>query len=196
MSLPLPAVRRALDPHRQLPDPCWRALQETATEKALTKGAYFSRQGHYVRELAFALEGVLRVFYLTAGGREITKYFVTPGEFIMASVEPKQPSQINLQAITDFRYISIAYPVFENCLAHYSALALVYNQRLLAYFGRKQEREIRLLKNTALENYRLFLKEYPDLECQIPQYYIASYLGITPTQLSRIRKKMPTHPHL
>jgi CRP-like cAMP-binding protein len=63
--------------------------------------------------------------------------------------------------------------------------------RLLAeyLFIRKEKREIELVTLDARERYAIFRKEHPTLEQFIPQYHIASYLGITPTQLSRIRRK-------
>ena len=54
---------------------------------------------------------------------------------------------------------------------------------------RKEIREIRLVTLSAEERYELFLNEYPGLEHRIPWYYIASFLGITPVALSRIRRK-------
>ena len=58
------------------------------------------------------------------------------------------------------------------------------------YLEQKQDREIRLLSEEAMANYLLFRKMFPKLENNIQHYHIASYLGITPTQLSRLRKKL------
>jgi hypothetical protein len=58
-----------------------------------------------------------------------------------------------------------------------------------SYFVLKEKREIELVLLEAGERYLIFQKEFPGLENRIPQYHIASYLGITPTQLSRIRAK-------
>lgn len=54
----------------------------------------------------------------------------------------------------------------------------------------KDAREIEIVQENAGQRYQRFLKEYPSLNSRIPQYHIASHLGITPTQLSRIRKKI------
>ena len=57
--------------------------------------------------------------------------------------------------------------------------------------GQKKEvREIQIVLNNATERYEFFRQEHPGLENKIPQYHIASYLGVTPIQLSRIRAKM------
>lgn len=57
------------------------------------------------------------------------------------------------------------------------------------FFVKKEHREMSLVMNDASERYALFRQEYPDIENQVAQYHVASYLGITPTQLSRIRAK-------
>ncbi|MOA17990.1 hypothetical protein D3C78_1382750 [compost metagenome] len=58
------------------------------------------------------------------------------------------------------------------------------------YFVDKEEKEIEIVLLDADKRYELFQQKFPDLEQLIPQYHIASYLGITPTQLSRIRRKL------
>jgi CRP-like cAMP-binding protein len=63
-------------------------------------------------------------------------------------------------------------------------------------FIEKEKRERRLLSEDAATRYLSFQKDYPGLEDKIPQYQIASYLGITPVALSRIRKKLNKQKHL
>ena len=58
------------------------------------------------------------------------------------------------------------------------------------YFVQKEQREVEIVLLNASERYLIFKKEFSDLEQIIPQYHIASYLGITPTQLSRVRQKL------
>lgn len=174
----------------------WLELKQTCSLKTLAKSTHFSQQGQYNRELAFLCEGVARVYFLTDKGTEITKYFAVPNQFLLASMETTQPSIINIQALTEITYISIPFPEFERLLQKYSELSLITTNLLLDYFGKKQQREIRLLANTALQNYQLFQEECPGLDQLIPHYHIASYLGITPTQLSRIRRKVSVHQHL
>lgn len=188
--------KQSLEAHHPLSVGCWIEIEQSLTLKKLSKTQHFSVQGQYNRELAFFCEGVARVYYLTDKGTEVTKYFVTVHEFMTASLEPKLPSVINIQSLTDSTYLSIAYDKFEQLLERYLELSLITKNLLLSYFGRKQKREISLLANSAIENYQLFLEEYPDLEKHIPHYYIASYLGITPTQLSRIRKIFSAHQQL
>ena len=72
----------------------------------------------------------------------------------------------------------------------YKEISLFIQKLTSSYLEQKQLREIRLLSENSLNNYLYFKEVYPDLENKIQHYNIARYLGITPTQLSRIRKKL------
>ncbi len=82
---------------------------------------------------------------------------------------------------------------YQELVALYDSLPRVerLSRILLAesYFIQKEQREIDLVMKDATEQYALFQKAFPQLENRTPQYHISSYLGITPTQLSRIRAK-------
>ncbi|MBP2831536.1 Crp/Fnr family transcriptional regulator [Aquimarina sp. U1-2] len=169
---------------------CWADIKNNLNEKSLQKGECFSKKGQYNREFAFVQKGIGRIYITTNKGSDFTKYFFGKHDFLMASIEPKMPSEVNIQALSEIKYIYIPFATFETLLKTHKHLSLILNNLLLDYFGKKQQREINLLTNSALDNYQLFLKDYPDLQERIPHYHIASYLGVSPVQLSRIRKKM------
>ena len=96
---------------------------------------------------------------------------------------------INIQCLTD---CTLLQTNFTRILALYEEYPLVERlNRVIAedFFVKKERREMSLVMNDASERYALFQREYPDIENQVAQYHVASYLGITPTQLSRIRAK-------
>ena len=161
------------------------------SEKHLKKNEYFATEGEYSSKLAFISSGIVRAFYRNNEGSEYNKTFFSKKGFIGAysSLVSNQKNQINLQCLTDCSFL----------IADFSKIKKLYdtNQkierlaRILAeqFFVSKEKREIELVMLDATERYEIFQKEHPKLENQIPQYHIASYLGITPTQLSRIRAK-------
>lgn len=160
-------------------------------EIQLKKNEYFAEEGEFSSKLAFISTGVLRAFFRNKSGNEYNKTFFTPINFVAAysSITTKQKNLINIQCLTDctlfvadFKHISslyTKYPKFES-LARIMAEYKFYV---------KEKREIELVTLDATEHYKIFKKEHPNLENLINQYHIASYLGITPTQLSRIRAK-------
>ena len=161
------------------------------SKKQLKKNEYFAVEGEYSAQLGFVLEGVVRAFYRNNEGNEYNKTFFTTSHFVGAysSLVTNQKNLIHIQCLTDcvflvadFREITTLYdghPKIER-------LARVLAEH---FFVAKEKREIELVMLEASERYAIFREEHPHLENLIPQYHIASYLGITPTQLSRIRAK-------
>ncbi len=158
----------------------------------LKKGDYFVREGQIAKELAFLEKGVVRVFYRSNKGIEYNKqFFINPalvGGY--TSLITGKPSRINQQALSDCTLKVAQYADIQALCAAYPDIERA--ARILAehYFVEKEEREIEIVLLDAEERYLIFQKQFSQLEQQIPQYHIASYLGITPTQLSRIRKKL------
>ncbi len=160
--------------------------------KVLKKGDYFIQEGQVAKELAFLDTGIIRVFYRNNKGIEYNKHFFIPPCLIggYSSLITEKPSQVNQQALTDCTIYVITYSEIQKL--YYTFPNIERMARVLAekYFVQKEKREIELVLLDAEERYHIFRKQFPQLEQQIPQYHVASYLGITPTQLSRIRKKL------
>ena len=161
------------------------------SEKQIKKNEYFAIEGEYSSKLAFISAGIVRAFYRNNQGNEYNKTFFSKKGFIGAysSLITNQENKINLQCLTDCSFL----------VADFSNIKKLYDTnpkierlaRILAeqFFVSKEKREIEIVMLDATERYEIFQKEHPNLENRIPQYHIASYLGITPTQLSRIRAK-------
>jgi len=167
----------------------WTLLKDIFVQKELKKLDYFSKVDKVATKIAFLQEGVVRSFYTNIEGRELNKnFFVAPALIgAYSSLITQTTNSLAQQALTD-------------CLiweAEYANIKQLYDicpdlerlGRLIAenYFVEKEIRELNLLNLEAKEYYKIFKKQYPSLEQQISQFHIASFLGITPTQLSRIR---------
>ena len=166
-----------------------QTLTSLFEEKSLKKGAYFAREGEYSKKIAFVKHGVLRAFYRTNNGEDYNKTFFKEGSIIGAysSLITGNKNLINIQCLTDSTLLAANYTDLTNL---YDSIPLVERfSRILAerFFVSKENREIQLVTLKAKERYEIFKKAHPGLDQRIPQYHIASYLGITPTQLSRIR---------
>ncbi|SEB44688.1 cAMP-binding domain of CRP or a regulatory subunit of cAMP-dependent protein kinases [Tenacibaculum sp. MAR_2009_124] len=161
------------------------------SEKEFEKNEYFATAGEYSNKLGFLTDGVMRAFFCNSDGNEYTKTFFTNFNFVAAysSMVTNQKNLINIQSITkskvfvaDFKKIVSLY----NDYPKIESLGRIFAEQK---FTIKEKREIELVTLNATERYQIFRKEHKGLENLIPQYHIASYLGITPTQLSRIRGK-------
>lgn len=167
-----------------------RFIDSIFRSKALAKGEHLLLAGDVCREAAFIETGVFRS-YINTGERDATFYFAAEGNLICdyPSFLPQAPSDKNIQALeaAEVRVIS-----FEGLQALYG------NVRSGERFGRLIAEEIfvdsmqqlaSFYRDKPAVRYRNFVDRFPHLVQRVPQYYIASYVGIEPQSLSRIRRR-------
>ena len=161
------------------------------SEARLSKNGYFSNEGEYATRVGFVTQGVLRAFYRNPKGVEYNKTFFTENNFLGAysSLITKQKSLINIQSLTDCTFLVADFEKITQLYDHHPKIERFARVLAEQFFVTKETREIELVMLDAGERYKLFQHTYPNLENIIPQYHIASYLGVSPTQLSRIRAK-------
>jgi CRP-like cAMP-binding protein len=128
------------------------------------------------------------VYHIKEDGTEYNKNFFTKNDLFMTSLDERKDSSVFLQTITQCEVIIFNYNEFMTLSIKHRNLEQVFNKILLDYMTKKQKREIELLSLEAKDRYKQFVKNNPTLSKNLPQFHIASYLGITPTQLSRIKK--------
>ncbi|HAS44100.1 MAG TPA: Crp/Fnr family transcriptional regulator [Microscillaceae bacterium] len=168
------------------------ALWAILDKRTLKKGSYFAYQGRIEKKCGLLIKGVVRTFFRNKVGEEYIKSFGTPFSFVggFSSLVSGQTNQISVQTIVDSIILEASYTEIIKLYQTYPSLETLGRRVAESLFVFKEAREIKLLSLTAEERYLEFREEYPTLEAIVPQYYIASYLGVTPTQLSRIRRKL------
>lgn len=168
-------------------------LLKNCTQKTVAAGTYLLRQGGYCRHTFFVEKGLLRKCGVddTRGKEAIIqfapeKWFVTDRD----SSFFQQPSQFFIQAMEDSIVLMLDEAIMEQLNKQLKGF-IAFNERLLHNHIRQQTKRIyELLSASAEERYLSFIATYPDLLWRVPQWMIASYLGITPESLSRIRKEL------
>lgn len=163
-----------------------------ATELTLTKEAYFSEAGKIARQVAFIVDGVMRVCYYNNKGEEITKYFIEENNLVvdLESFDNKIPSSSYVQAITDCRLIIFSRQDWEELLNTIIGWDAIVHKIISKALLQKIERRSPLVAEDATTRYLTFMEKYPAIANRIPLSYLASYLGITQSSLSRIRKNI------
>ena len=158
----------------------------------LKKGDFFIKEGQYANEIAFLEEGIVRAFYVNNEGKEYNKHLFTPPSIIgsYASLISKQRNKIAQQALTDCKIWKAPFHKIEKLSQGNYEIERLRRSIAENYFLNYEKKELEMAMLDADQRYQIFQKEYPGVELQIPQYHIASYLGISATQLSRIRKKL------
>lgn len=170
------------------------ALQPSFTYIQLKKDEFFVSEGEYANHIGFLTKGVVRAFFLNQEGKEYSKQFFMAPSFIGAytSLLTKQPTKIAQQALTHCEILSIEYQTLEKAYEKYHDLERLGRRIAENYFMEKEQKELEMALLDADKRYLILRERFPKIETLVPQYHIASYLGISPTQLSRIRKKLAT----
>lgn len=147
-------------------------------------------EGKIADKLYLIRKGCLRLFFYNEG-KDITFQFFFEGDFVASfdSLYKRKPSLFSLESIEPTEVYVIKRDLFYNLIEKTPSLRQVYEEKLIDRFRVYQQLFLSRIKNTPQQRYEELLKEYPNIIQRVPQHYIASYLGITPVSLSRIRNR-------
>jgi len=164
-------------------------IDQLFTLKTYKKNDFFLKEKSISKNIAFVVTGALREFYIDKAGREYNKTFCFPGQFTGSyyDLASNKPSNVSIQAMADSKVLVMSYRKSRELMEKdifWLKIGYASAHNLLMY---KLQKEYQLLTLSAKERYELLLKENPHLEQLVPAYHIASYLGITPISLSRLR---------
>jgi CRP-like cAMP-binding protein len=170
----------------------FQSLLPYLKEKEIPKGTILLQKGAICTHSFFVESGLLRAYSIDSSGKEHVIQFAPEGWIITdrSSVFFNQPSDYFIETIETSNVIYFSHD-FINQASDISSSFRNYNERLLQNHIRQLQHRIQyLLEATAEERYLDFISIYPDLLLRVPQWMIASYLGITPESLSRVRKEL------
>lgn len=170
----------------------WTRIESVCRIKRLRKRQYLLQEGDVWRLHAFVTEGCLRRFTIDGKGIEHVIGFACEDWWIgdRESLLSGQPSGINIDAIEDAEVVLIAAADFDALCREVPAFERMVNGVLNKSFNVAQTRIQTLISATAEEKYRDFIEQYPQFAARVPQGMIASFLGITPETLSRVRRQV------
>ena len=157
----------------------------------LSKGDHFATEGKVNANLAFINKGAFQ-YCFNQDGEEITTYVVGQYGFLasLLGVLQQKPSQENIRAITDAELFIIRIQDFNKLKTEVEGFKDFYIALLEYQIICVDESRFALLTQSAEERYQNILKKQPELLQQIPLYFLATILGVTPRHLSRIRSKI------
>lgn len=164
----------------------WAKLLRLKTYK---KGEYFISEGQYPKEVAFVVKGLFYQSYTSNTGDIVIKVFFPEQRFAASVVAmlTKSQSMYNIIAIEKSEVLVYNFYDFKNLISKHADIAAFYIKYTEQHWIiEKEPLEISLRHFDAKVRYGEFLEKYPHLVKRLKKHHIASYLGITPTQLSRI----------
>jgi CRP-like cAMP-binding protein len=179
-----------LESYGPLSDASKLAFQQIITRKEYARNDFFIREGQHPRTIAFVYKGLFSQYVTAANGNVIIKRFFPEGYYCtsMSALLAGSPSQFAIKALEDTSVLEYDYHAFKRLTKTHSDIADAYIRYLeIHWVIEKEPQEIALRYETARSRYITFLRQFPSLEARLKQHEIASYLGVTPTQLSRIR---------
>ncbi|WP_439697912.1 Crp/Fnr family transcriptional regulator [Mucilaginibacter sp. AW1-7] len=181
--------QRYIDDRATLTDAEKEMIRSVAVIKKIRKRQYLLQAGDVWKYDAFVSSGCLRTYSVDEKGNEhiigfsIENWWCGDRESLLS----RQPARFNIDAIEDSELVLFTHSNFEILCRDIPALDQMVNTILNKSFVTQQNRINAALSYTAEEKYLNFVKKYPEFALRVPQSMIASYLGMTPETLSRIR---------
>jgi CRP-like cAMP-binding protein len=162
------------------------------TSRSLSAGDFLQRAGAVAQYSAFVAKGCLRTYTIDSKGKEHIVKFAPETWWVtdIISISTGTPSEYFVQALEDSDLLLIDLKSHETIVESVPGYAAAYRKGLQKHAAAKDKRIVSSISASAHERYLQFLETYPSLATRIPQWMLASYLGVTPETVSRIRKKL------
>lgn len=175
-----------------LSEETWKEVSILFKKKTLSANEHFVEERNYAKEIGFLEEGVVRAFFTNNEAKEYNKQFFVSPSLVGAytSLLTKEKNLIPQQTLTECVIWVAEYSKLEKLFMKFHDFERLGRKVAEFYFLEKEKKELEMALMDATERYLLFKEHFPTLEQLIPQYHIASYLSISPTQLSRLRNKL------
>ncbi|PQJ79040.1 Crp/Fnr family transcriptional regulator [Polaribacter porphyrae] len=175
-----------------LPKKSYKSFLNLAKKENFKKNDFITKVGQKPKSFFIIKSGIVRSFYEDKNAKEYTRTIFTSPKSTgsLSSLITGKPSELHYQCLTDSVLYRINFNDFKKLTTEDSYILKLYSEVLEFIFLMMENRIYELSVLNASERYLKLKKEIPDIESYIAQYHIASYLNISPVQLSRIRKEM------
>jgi CRP-like cAMP-binding protein len=155
------------------------------------KGSFLLREGHTCTHLCFVSQGLFKT-YLLQDGKEYIRQFLPENSFAvdLGSFLTQMPSSFFIEALEDSWTLKIDFSTLDTLSENNFKLMKLCKLMSEHAVINLMRRNVSLIKDDAKTRYLILLQERPQLLQRVPLFMIASYLGITPEALSRVRKEL------
>ncbi len=165
-------------------------IGERIQYRIIRKGEVYIKKGGYDKVIGFLSEGNMRIYEVDRQGQDWNKVLLTYQTILLGNTDFNKPSIHYIDAITECQIIELPVSAFKEMLINFSELREIQHKVLSKIYQMKSERESDLLLLNTKERYLKLVENLGNSLLNIPQYHIASYLGVTPIQLSRIKSSI------
>jgi CRP-like cAMP-binding protein len=186
-------LKQTFENYSPISESSWKLIKNIVEFQSIQKGALLLQSGQVAKVLYYISKGALRAFITDSLGNSYNKNLFLENYFAGSTASSLQqiPSEFSIEALEDSVVIKINYKKYRELIFENEDLKNFYISYLEKnWVIEKEQREVTLVMQNATERYLKLLGKHPTIAERIPLLHIASHLGITPTQLSRIRKSL------
>ncbi len=167
------------------------AFAECIPIKSFKKGDLLLREGQVSRDSYFVIEGCVRKYYIIEGEERTTEFYVEDESVAsLQSYKNKTPANHYFECVEDCKLAVLNYDKEQELFKRVPKYEALCRMSMENDFGEQQEALAKFITSSPEERYKNLLETRPDLLQRVPQYHLASYLGVKPESLSRIRKRI------
>jgi len=162
------------------------------TERKIKRRGFIQQEGDVCRHFTFVVSGCFKMYAVDKNGKEHNIQFAAENDWItdLSSFYSEKPGRLYIEAIEPSVILQIKHPDLLHLYTNHHKFDRNFRIMIEQKFIELQNRVLQNISSTAEERYQFFLDQYPHLSNRLPNTQIASYLGITPEFLSKIRKDL------
>jgi CRP-like cAMP-binding protein len=167
-------------------------IQKITEFKKVKAGTQIVKLNEVPTKIYMLVSGVIRCYISTESGKEFNKNFYFPTSFVgsLTALLKTKPSTLVFETLSDCKIYEVDYQKLMQLCENDPKLKSLYAKILEVLYVKYEKRLVEMISMDATSRYLELRRKNPNIEEQISQYHIASYLGITAVQLSRIKKKI------
>lgn len=175
----------------QITESEWQALEECLIIRQLKKGEFLVKAGQVCKYVSFVNAGLVRLYY-SIDGKDISIGFAQKGDYTSEyeSFLTRKPAAQNIEALTEVEVIDLGYDDMQRLYKAHPVFQEFGRKIAELLFIMLNQRNTALLALTPEERYTQMIETNASLMQLVPQYMLASFIGVTPEHLSRIRRKL------
>ena len=169
-------------------------IKQYLTPKKLRKRQYLLQEGDICKSIAFIEKGSMRSYLVDPAGQEYITAFALEGWTIgdLSSFHSELPSTQNIDALEDCELVLISKSAHDELLRTMPKYETYFRLLITDAYVALQKRTLSMISLSLDDRYKAFIETYPNIAQRVPQHMIASYMGLSPETLSRIRSRINT----
>ncbi|MEE0799752.1 MAG: Crp/Fnr family transcriptional regulator [Gemmiger sp.] len=168
-------------------------LADVSEVHTVRKGQKITRRGDQQKNVILLYRGITRGYITGPEGEEVTTCIaMESGDVLMTSMDLKEPATCDLDALEECVLVELPISILAQLVTTYPEVAVAYNEQIVKWGNFHLTSKTELCHGNATHRYRWFCQTYPGLIERVNNRYIASFLGMTPVTLSRLRHGVAT----